>query len=149
MKNILMCAMALTSLLAFSCKTTKSGNEQAALQKAIWYNWTGGIAGVGGTNYEISFEIPDGASYEVLSATIDGNTIPVDKVSKAENVLTVFLSENRSANQRSKDQPMINNPTPNYRTENPKSGQIELLFNDKSVTIEVTNFEKTDSKNYK
>lgn len=149
MKNILMCALALTSLLAFSCKTAKSGNEQASLQKAVWYNWTGGIAGVGGTNYEISFEIPEGASYDVQAVTIEEVDLPIDKVEKTGNLLTVYVSENRSANQRSKDQPVVNQPSPDYRTANPESGTVALTLNDKPVTITIKTFEKVASKNYK
>lgn len=147
--NINYFTISLLSLLVLgACKTTKSNGNQvdsASVQSAIWYNWSGGQPGVGGTKYEITLESIMGDTVELTSLTIDGKALPGNVIPKEDNSYMISSSENRSVIDESIS---AMNRRPDFRTANPETCQLVLRIDGKEIVIEVTGFEKGKSQNY-
>lgn len=132
-------------LTLLACNNSKPvQTDLPSVQSAVWYNWSGGQPGVGGTNYEITIET-QGGLLEVSSLIIDKQNLPASIEDKGNNLYVVSSSENRS----SLDESIARmDRIPDFRTTDPESCKLVLLINNVPVTLEIIDFEKGKPKNY-
>ncbi len=128
------------------CRTSqKSTSDILHLESAIWYNWTGGVPGTGGTNYKITLAVPEATEIELVSLKIDGKEMPLEEQSLKNNQLTIMSIEsfsNRIETVNAQQQ------TVTHRTSNPESAQLVLMVNQKEISLSIDQFEKQSPKNY-
>lgn len=132
--------------IGISCKTSQKSNEESIkIEQAIWYNWAGGMAGVGGTNYEVSVLLPGVSEAVASKLVIDGKSVEISRFELIDGKLDVFAVENQSQRDEVAD-PM--NKRPKFRKTNPERAQLHLVLDGKQSTLEVSGFEQSDTKNY-
>ncbi len=119
--------------------------ENIKVEESTWSTWTGGVAGVGGNNYEIKLSVPTEESITATSLMIDGEKIEISGQKNEVGILIVSATENKS--NRDETVPM-NSRRPNYRTESPSSATLVLKSECCEFTFEIKEFEKTSSKNF-
>ena len=119
--------------------------ESIKVEESTWGTWAGGVAGVGGNNYEIRLSVPSEESITATSLIIDGEKIEISGQKKEDSILIISATENTS--NRDETVPM-NSRRPNYRTENPTTATLVLKSECCDFTFEITDFNKTSSKNY-
>lgn len=133
-------------LVAFGCKTSEKSTEQFyKVESAQWHNWAGGVAGVGGTNYEILITVPKGKKVEATKVIIDEEDVKIDKTVLDNDTLRIICITNTSNRNDVMHPQML---SPKMRTEDPKSASLSLSVDGKELTIPIENFEKAPSKNY-
>ncbi len=137
-------SLLLLGLFFTFCKSSqKQSQETSKVESAVWYNWTGGMPGVGGTNFEITLK--SGEQSEIKKLVIEETEVEISDKSFTEGIWKITAVENRSNTDET-----INprNRKVDYRTEAPKSAKIIFLENGKEKALEITDFTKGDSKNY-
>ncbi|MFY0608340.1 MAG: hypothetical protein JXR10_16600 [Cyclobacteriaceae bacterium] len=118
--------------------------ESIKIESSTWSNWSGGMAGVGGNSYEIKLSVPADENITATSLIIDGESVEISGQNTNDGILTVSATENKS--NRDETIPM-NSRKPNFRTENPNSATLVLKSECCEFTYELTQFEKSRSKN--
>lgn len=135
--------LAVTLIACNSSKKTVQ-NNLPKVEAAVWYNWSGGQPGVGGTNYDITIN-SDSGSLEISALEIDGQNLPANLKEKENGLYMVSASENRSMLDESVSRM---DRRPNFRSTSPESCKLTLLVNNVPVTLVISNWEKDKTKNY-
>ncbi|MEQ8471095.1 MAG: hypothetical protein RIC35_07915 [Marinoscillum sp.] len=132
-------------IILLGCNNSKPVQTNIpSIKSAVWYNWSGGQPGVGGTNYEIMVET-QGGLLEVSSLMIDKQSLSASIEDKGDNLYVITTSENRSVLDESI--PRMDR-RPDFRTTSPETCQLTLLIDNVPVTLNISDFEKGQSKNY-
>lgn len=134
------------SLLLISCQASRKNSEtNLSVQNAIWYNWSGGQPGIGGTNYEVYISA-SGEDVIFQNLILDGKDIGIEKIEKKENIYTVYATEDKSA----KREDVVGGSRPNrpdFRLESPKQATLKGIINNQPFEVDIKNFEKQPAKN--
>lgn len=126
--------------LVVSCKTAeKSFIEKTVLVEAIWSNWSGGMPGVGGNNYEISIAVPEGDDIKAEHLLIDGIEVEITFQGLENGVLKVKGLENKSRRENTIGQ---SSKRPDFRISDPNSASIEIKSDCCQKTLNISNFKK-------
>lgn len=136
----------MTGSILLSCKATKKEADSLVVSHAWWYNWSGGIAGVGGTNYEIGVTgLKAGTEIIFEKLLLDGVEVPIDQVEYTGGTHLLYASENKSNRNDVVGRESISRP--DFRRENPENALVKGTINGEPFELRIDIFEQTEMKN--
>jgi len=143
--NLLRFAILILILTSSCILPQKQLINQITVESASWYNWSGGLPGVGGTNYEVVIHLPENSNAEVLNFSVDELNLPFEKPDIQTNLLII---KSIGGSDKPREDVNLEEVLVNHRLENPESASITLLVNKKKIKIPINQFEKITAKKY-
>jgi hypothetical protein len=126
-------------IFLIGCASSKQSGSEISVVRAEWKNWSGGIPGVGGIDYNITLFAMKPESYEFDLFIVDGKNLDIRNQKISGDTITLRIREDRS----NKPKKLETRPaSPKKRAEDPAEAILVYKFNQKEGRLTINSWLK-------